>query len=114
MKKRGFNKTKVLIKDILKGKFISDEKAGKYWGFLIYLVFLCVLMIVSSHFVNSKSAEISRLKEETAEIRTQYAEIHYELMKLKLESELINQVSGDSLMVLEKNPQKIIVKKVEE
>ena len=104
-------KNKISFKDILRGKFLIGESAPQNWKFLLFILFLGFLMILSSHNLNNKVTQITKLKEETDELKTQYANVHSKLMKLRLESELVEQVLKDSLKSLEKNPTKIVVKR---
>jgi len=48
--------------DILKGKFLVDEDAFKNWRMIIFLSFLALIMIGSSHSADKKVHEIARLK----------------------------------------------------
>ncbi len=104
-------KNTITLANLLKGKFLVNDDAPQNWRFLLFILFLGFLMVLSSHGLNNKVSRISKLKEETDELRTEYTEVHSKLMKLKLETELVEQVLKDSLKSLEKNPTKIVVKK---
>ncbi|MCB9202294.1 MAG: S-adenosyl-methyltransferase [Flavobacteriales bacterium] len=104
-------KNKITLSSLLKGKFLVDEDAPQNWKFLFFIFFLGFLMVLSSHSLNNKVSEITKLKEQTDELKTQYAHTHSKLMKLRMESELAEKTRNDSLKSLEKNPSKIVVKR---
>ena len=85
------SKTKEAIYGVLKGRFLVDEDAQKNWGFLVFLTFLALLMIASSHQVDRKVQEIAALNKKNRELRAEFVSTRSELMKLKMESN-INKV----------------------
>ncbi|TPN85843.1 FtsL-like putative cell division protein [Aquimarina algicola] len=101
---------KKAIYDILKGKFLIADDAIKNWRMLLFLSFLAIIMIASSHNAESKVHEIARLNDEVRELRTRFVDGKTELMKLKMESSIIKKMEKKGLKRPEKPPRKIIVK----
>ncbi|TWP29012.1 hypothetical protein ETU08_04745 [Apibacter muscae] len=113
MARKRKNIKKRSISDILKGRFLVDGDAISVWRFILFIIFLSLISITSSHLVDQKVVTISKLKEEAEEYKARYALVHSKLMKLKVESELEGMVLSDSLFALDKQPYKIIVPHVE-
>lgn len=104
---------KQTIYDILKGKFLIAEDAIKNWRMLLFLSFLALVMIASSHNAESKVHEISKLNDEVRELRTHFVDGRTELMQLKMESSVIEKMIRIGIKRPTKPPQKIIVKRKE-
>ncbi|EZH74588.1 ABC-type transport system involved in cytochrome bd biosynthesis fused ATPase/permease subunit [Aquimarina sp. EL_43] len=102
---------KQTIYDILKGKFLIADDAMKNWRMLLFLSFLAIIMIASSHNAESKVHEIARLNNEVRELRTHFVDGKTELMRLKMESSIIKKMTQKGLKRPERPPRKIIVKK---
>lgn len=98
------------IYDILKGKFLIADDAMKNWRMLLFLSFLAIIMIASSHNAESKVHEISKLNNQVRELRTQFVDGRTELMQLKMESSVIEKMEKKGIKRPTKPPQKIIVK----
>ncbi|GAA4270813.1 FtsL-like putative cell division protein [Aquimarina gracilis] len=96
--------------DILKGKFLIADDAMKNWRMLLFLSFLAIIMIASSHNAESKVHQIARLNNEVRELRTQFVDGKTELMRLKMESSIIRKMTQEGLKRPTTPPQKIIVK----
>ena len=75
---------KQTIYDILKGKFLIADDAMKNWRMLLFLSFLAIIMIASSHNAERKVHEIARLNNEVRELRTRFVDGKTELMRLKM------------------------------
>ena len=52
------------LNNILKGKFLVDQNARKNWGFIIFLTSLALLMITSSHRIDTKVQKIAQLNKQ--------------------------------------------------
>ncbi len=61
------SKVKQTLYNILKGKFLVDEDAKKNWGFIIFLTFLALLMITSSHQIDRKVQRYSIIEQGKAQ-----------------------------------------------
>ncbi|WP_103864700.1 FtsL-like putative cell division protein [Aquimarina sp. I32.4] len=101
---------KQTIYDILKGKFLIADDAMKNWRMLLFLSFLAIIMIASSHNAESKVHEIARLNNEVRELRTHFVDGKTELMRLKMESSIVKKMMQKGLKRPERPPRKIIVK----
>jgi hypothetical protein len=103
------------VYNILKGKFLVDGDALKNWIFLIFLTVLGLIMISSSHSVDRKVQEIAKITKLKKELRDQFIATRSDLMKIKMESNIIKRIEGTGLFVSNKPPTKIkIVKNKEE
>ena len=98
------------VYDILKGKFLIADDAIKNWRMLLFLSFLAIILIASSHNAESKVHEIAKLNNEVRELRTQFVDGRTELMQLKMESSVIEKMRKKGIKRPTKPPQKIIVK----
>jgi len=103
------SKTKEILNNIFKGKFLVDEDALKNWGFIIFLTGLALLMITSSHQIDKKVQKIAGLNKEKRALRSQYVATKSDLMKLKMESNISRRLEEKGLFVSQTPPQKIKV-----
>lgn len=101
---------KETLYDILKGKFLIADDAVKNWRMLLFLSFLAIIMIASSHNAERKVHEIARLNNEVKELRTHFVDGRTELMRLKMESSIIEKMTKKGIKRPTEPPQKIIVK----
>ncbi len=103
------SKTKQTLYNILKGKFLVDEDAKKNWGFIIFLTGLALLMITSSHQIDTKVQKIAELNKFKRELRSQFVATKSDLMKLKMESSISKKLEEKGLFISQSPPQKIKV-----
>lgn len=96
--------------DILKGNFLIADDAIKNWRMLLFLSFLAIVMIASSHNAESKVHQIARLNNQVRELRTQFVDGRTELMQLKMESTVISKMNKIGINRPSVPPKKIIVK----
>lgn len=101
---------KQTIYDILKGKFLIADDAMKNWRMLLFLSFLAIIMIASSHNAESKVHQIAKLNDEVRELRSQFVDGRTELMQLKMESSVIEKMIKKGIKRPTTPPMKIIVK----
>jgi len=104
------SKTKQALYNILRGKFLVDEDAKKNWGFIIFITFLALLMITSSHQIDRKVQKIAELNKEQRMLRSEFVATRSDLMKLKMESSISNRLAANGLFVSQTPPQKIKVR----
>lgn len=104
-------KKKISIIDILKGKFLVEEGASKNWYFVLFLAGIAIVMIYSIHLVEKKVVSGVLLNKEIAELKSEYTDLHKQLMRLKTESEVIKMAEKDSLKVSQVQPYKLVLKK---
>ena len=102
-----FNKE--TLNNILKGKFLVDQNARKNWGFIIFLTALALLMITSSHRIDTKVQKIAQLNTQKRELRSIHIATKSDLMKLKMESSISKKMEEKGLFAPQTPPQKIKV-----
>lgn len=98
------------IYNILKGTFLVSDDAFKNWRYIIFFSGLAIIMIASSHSADKKVYEIARLKNEVKEIRATFLEGRTELMRLKMESNVIGEMKDKGIAPSVIPPKKIKVK----
>ncbi|GAB5565596.1 MAG: hypothetical protein Wins2KO_26590 [Winogradskyella sp.] len=67
-------------------------------------------MIASSHKADEKVHEIARLTNEVKELRSAFVDGRSKLMRLKMESTIINKVAEKEIYISEVPPTKIRIK----
>ena len=105
------SKVKNGIYNVLRGKFLVSEDSFKNWRFIIFVVFLMLLMIGSSHSIDKKVMEISSLNKEIKELKAEFVDTRSISMRMKLESTVRNKVEEFGLKPSENPPQVIKVEK---
>ena len=96
--------------DVLKGKFLIADDAIKNWIMLLFLFFLALVMIASSHHAEKKVHTIARLHKDVQRLRTQFVDVRTRLMRLKMESSVVEKMAQRGVSRPELPPQKIIIK----
>ena len=95
------------IYNVLKGRFLVDEDALKNWVFILFLTFLALIMISSSHRVDKKVQKIAKLTKQRKELRAQFVATRSDLMKMKMESAIVEKLEKRDLQVSNVPPIKI-------
>jgi len=95
---------------VLKGTFLVSGDAPKNWLFLLFISFLAVVMISSSHVADKRLHEISKLNEEVRALRSEFVRNRKQLQQLRLESTLMETVAITGLRPSDAPPKKIKVK----
>lgn len=98
------------IYSILKGTFLVSDDSFKNWRFIIFISFLALVMIASSHSADKKVYEIARLNNEVKEMRSFFLDGRSKLMKLKMESNIISEMKDKGIVPSVIPPKKIKVK----
>lgn len=98
------------ITRILKGTFLVSDDSFKNWRFIIFLSFLAIVMIASSHSADKKVHKIARLNNEAKELRSAFVDGRKKLMELKKESMVELKMKEKGLAISEIPPTKIKVK----
>jgi ribosomal protein L31E len=98
------------IYSILRGKFLISDDSFKNWRIIIFISVLAIIMIASSHSADKKVHEIAKLSNEVKELRSAFVDRRSKLMRLKMESSIINKVSEKGIQISEIPPTKIRVK----
>jgi len=95
---------------ILKGTFLVSDDSFKNWRMIIFLSFLAIVMIASSHSADRKVHEIARLAEEVKEYRSAFIDGRSILMELKMESSIRQKLASKEVFPSKEPPKKIKVK----
>lgn len=98
------------IYNILKGTFLVSDDALKNWRFILFVSFLAIVMIASSHSADKKVYEIARLKNEVKEMRSEFVDGRSRLMRLKMESSVVKIMKEKGMATSVIPPKKIKVK----
>ncbi|AXP79832.1 hypothetical protein CJ739_736 [Mariniflexile rhizosphaerae] len=88
---------------------VSDD-SFKNWRFIIFISALAIVMIASSHSADKKVYEIARLKNEVSEMRSAFIDGRSRLMKLKMESHVMEVMLQKGIEPSVIPPKKIKVK----
>ena len=97
------------IYGILKGKFLVSDDSFKNWRIIIFISVLAIIMIASSHSADKKVHDIARLNNEVKELRSAFVDGRSKLMRLKMESAIVNKMAEKEIFISENPPQKIKV-----
>ena len=97
---------KLTFIDIVKGNFLNRDEVTIHYRYFLLVFFLLMIMIYSNHLVSKKIEHVNILKEQTEEFKSRNAYAQSRLIKVKLESEMVQ----DSLLSLENHPHKILIK----
>ncbi|NNE33509.1 MAG: S-adenosyl-methyltransferase [Winogradskyella sp.] len=102
------------IYSILRGKFLISDDSFKNWRIIIFISVLAIIMIASSHSADKKVHETARLTNEVKELRSAFVDGRSKLMRLKMESSIIEKVAEKNIKISEIPPTKIKVKSQEQ
>ncbi|WP_296313662.1 FtsL-like putative cell division protein [Winogradskyella sp. UBA3174] len=98
------------IYSILRGKFLISDDSFKNWRIIIFISFLAVIMIASSHSADKKVYEIAKLTNDVKELRSAFVDKRGRLMRLKKESYVEAEMKKKNISISLNPPTKIIVK----
>ncbi len=92
-------------------EFLIKEDSFKNWRMILFFSILALIMISSGHSADNKVFKIANLNEQIKALKSEFIEQRTYLMKLKMESNIVNVLS-DKGIFSSKTPQtKIIVTK---
>lgn len=97
------------VYDFLKGKFLISEDAVTHWRFILFCTVLAIIMIYSSHSAERKVHRIANINNEVKELRSQFVDARTRVMKLKMESTIIDKMEKKGIAPATNPPYKIIV-----
>ena len=98
------------IYSILRGKFLISDDSFKNWRVIIFISGLAIIMIASAHSADKKVYEIAKLTNDVKELRSAFVDGRSHLMRLKMESTIIEKVRSKGIEISEDPPKKIRVK----
>ena len=97
------------LKKIILGKFLINDGSIKNWGYVFFLFTICLIMIYSSHLVDSKIIKISELKNEISLLQSNFINKRKEVMMLKMESNVLVMMNDRNIESSTIPPKKIII-----
>lgn len=97
------------IYDVLKGGFLVDEGAFKNWRIIVFIVFLLLFMITSSHNADRKVMEIASMNKEMKKLKSLYIDSGTYLTRMKMESSVREKLKERGLASPKTPPIKIKV-----
>ncbi|WP_299127579.1 FtsL-like putative cell division protein [uncultured Winogradskyella sp.] len=102
------------IYSILRGKFLISDDSFKNWRIIIFISFLAIVMIASSHSADKKVHQIAKLTNEVKELRSAFVDGRSKLMQLKKESYMEVVMKEKNISISLNPPTKIRVKSSKE
>ncbi len=96
--------------NILRGSFLINDDSFKYWKSILFVLFLAIIMIASSHSADKKVYDIARLNEQVKALRSEMIDGRTILMKLKMETAIMKKMAQKGLKPSSIPPKKIKVK----
>lgn len=111
-KRKTYPKTqkKLTLMDFFKGNFLNRDEIKSHYKLYLLLFVLMIIIISSNHLVNKKIEIVNDLKEQAEEYKSRNAYAQSRLIKVKMESELGKEMVLDSLIPLENHPHKLLIK----
>jgi hypothetical protein len=91
--------------NIIKGKFLVNDDAFGNWRFIIFLSFLALIMIASSHVADKKVHRIAKLNDTVKELKSEYLDVRKQLTQVKMESKISAAMAQRGLQPSETPPQ---------
>ena len=103
------SKMKGNIYNILKARFLVNEDATKNWRFIVFLLLLAIIMIANTHSYEKKIFRIADLTNNVKELRSEFVDRRSELMKIKMESTVAEEMVDKGILPSSVPPKKIKV-----
>lgn len=98
------------VYSILRGKFLISDDSFKNWRVILFISALAIVMIASAHSADQKVYEIAQMTEDVKELRSAFVDRRRKLMRLKMESTIIDKVKDKGVVISETPPKKIKIK----
>lgn len=96
---------------ILKGDFLIKSDSVKNWKVIFVILGMSIVMITCAHKTDEKIIKIGVLSKEIRALKAEYIDSATNVVHLKLESTVRDQVDQEGLNSSEEPPIKIVVKK---
>ncbi len=109
-KKKKGTPPKKTFRGLLKGEFLVNSGSEQNWKFMLFLVGLAFMSISSSHWIDRKVVRISELQSNVEDLKSQYTDKHRDLMRLQLETEIINRTEVFGLKIPDRQPYYLVDK----
>ena len=97
--------------DIINGRFIIEQTNLKNIRFIMFLFFLALIMIYSSHSVDTKIYKLNDLSNKLAMVENEFVDVRKEIVTLKMESNIKIQLYERGIGPSLNPPTKIIITK---
>ena len=97
--------------DLINGKFIIEKTNQENIRFIMFLFFLAVIMIFSSHSVDKKIYKLNDLSQRLASVENDFIDERKQVVKIKMESNIKVQLSERGIGPSLNPPTKIIITK---
>jgi len=97
------------IINLIRGSFLVDEKYITNWIYIFLFLILGLVMISSSHSIDKKVYEIAGLNDEIKSLRSEFVDVRSSLMKLRMESSIIERLSKIGIISSKTPPIKIVI-----
>lgn len=101
---------KSAVYSLLKARFLVNEDAFRNWRFILFLVLLAIIMIGNNNSYDEKTYRIARLTNEVKELRSEFVDRRSQLMKLRMESTVSEQMAARNIVPSSVPPVKIKVR----
>ena len=95
--------------NLIRGSFLVDEKYISNWIYIFLFLILGLVMISSSHSIDKKVYEIAGLNDEIKSLRSEFVDVRSSLMKLRMESSIIERLSKKGIISSKTPPIKIVI-----
>ena len=103
------SKVKASIYNILKGRFLIHESSLQNWRMILFIVTLLLIIISSAHSSDRKVLLISELNQLKRELRTTYIDTQTTLLRMRMESNIIEKARKMGLHPSQIPPERIKV-----
>ena len=95
--------------EIINGKFIIEKTNKENIRFVMFLFFLAVIMIFSSHSVDRKIYKLSDLSKKLVSVENEFIDQRKKVVKIKMESNIKIQLSERGIGPSLNPPTKIVI-----
>ncbi|CAI8348815.1 MAG: Uncharacterised protein [Flavobacteriia bacterium] len=86
--KQSFSKYARTLASLAKGGFLAERRMNAQYPFLIFLAFLAIISIRSSHLADKKVHRISELRKELKNVHSDFVETRSQLMETSAETKV--------------------------
>jgi|TARA_B100001939_G_scaffold169352_1_gene146074 hypothetical protein len=97
--------------EIINGKFIIEKTNKENIRFVMFLFFLAVIMIFSSHSVDRKIYKLNDLSKKLVSVENEFIDQRKKVVKIKMESNIKIQLSERGIGPSLNPPTKIVITK---
>ena len=94
-------------------EFLIKDDALKNWRMLLFLSFLALVVIASGHSADKKIYDIAQLNSEIKESKSEFVETRANLMRLKMETRIVERLAEKGIGQATAPPIKLKVKQTD-